>query len=99
VSARVELNGELQVSLGTTLTRIVPGDGVREIQVSAQGDVYLVLDDALDDGDAVPATARHRLPAGLRPIVLGKTRLLLAGVSATTITLLGGGRGAFGTTP
>jgi hypothetical protein len=99
VSARVELNGELQVSLGTTLTRIVPGDDVHVLQLSTQDDVYLVLSDTLDDGATVPATARHRLPAGLRSLTLGSTRLLLAGVSATTITLLGGGRGAFGTAP
>jgi hypothetical protein len=96
VSARVNLDDPVSVSLGTTLTRIVAGDGVREIQVSCSADLYLVYDDTLDDGDPVPATARHRIPAGVWPvsIVTGK-RLLLAGVSSTTATLLGGRAGQF----
>lgn len=85
--------------LGTTLTRLIPGDGVRQIQVSSpDGAVYVVFDNSLDDGAAVPATARQRLPAGVWPVNFDGTRILIAGVAGATptVSLLGGASGAFG---
>jgi hypothetical protein len=99
VSTTVNKDVPVQVTLGTTLTRLVPGDGVRQIQVSSpDGPFYLVLDSTLDQGGAVPATARHKYPAGVWPILVGPTRILLAGVNgaAPVVTILGGALGQFG---
>lgn len=86
-----------QATLGTTLTRVITGDGVREVQLSTPQDVYVVYDNSLTDSGAVPATARHRLPAGVWTLRVTSTRILLAGVNGTVIvTLLGGSAGAFG---
>jgi hypothetical protein len=97
MSVSVTKDVPIQAALGTTLTRVNPGDGVREIQLSTPSDVYVVYDDTLTDASAVPATARHKLPAGVWTLRVTGTRLLLAGVGAAiTVTLLGGAAGTFG---
>lgn len=80
-----------EATLGTTLTRINPGAGVRVVWLTSTGDVYLVYDDALDDGGAVPASARFRIPAGTAwPIEVTGKRILVAAVTgAPTASVLG----------
>jgi hypothetical protein len=99
MSATVPLGAPIQATLGTTLTRLVVADGVRQVQVSSLSlPFYVVFDNSLDDAGSVPATARHLLPAGVWPINVGSARILLAGVAggAPVVTLLGGCAGAFG---
>lgn len=90
-AVRVERDTPVQTTLGTTLRRLLPGDGVRSILLSTPSDVYLVLDDSLDEGGAVPATNRFLIPGGSQyPIRQPGPRPLLAAVSGTVdVTLLG----------
>jgi len=90
-AARLTRNVPLEVTLATTLTEIIPGDGVRVVQVSAPSAIYLVYDDSLADGGTVPASARFRIPAGaIWPIEVTGTRVLLAAVEGTVdVGLLG----------
>lgn len=90
---RLDLGAPLQSTLATTLTRLVPGDGVEIMHLSTPSAVYLVRDDSLDDGAAVPATARFRIPAGaIWPIPSDGPRPLIAAVEGTVdVTLLATG--------
>lgn len=90
-AARLTRNVPLEVTLATTLTEVIPGDGVGVVQVSAPSAIYLVYDDSLADGGTVPATARFRIPAGaIWPIEVTGTRILLAAVEDSVVVgLLG----------
>ena len=62
----VELFSDDQVTLSTTnVERIVPGSDVDIVWVSADGDVLLIFDDSVDDGDATPANRGLFLPTGV----------------------------------
>lgn len=88
---RAALDTPVQATLGSTLTRLAPGDGVRTVLVSTPSDLYLALDDSLDDGASVPATARFLIPGGsVWPLRARGPRPLLAAVSGSVdVTLLG----------
>lgn len=89
--ARVTKNTPLEVTLATTLLRIIPGDDVHVIWFRCGSDAYLVYDDAKNDGDAVGATARFFLAAGTYwPIEINGVRPLIAAIAGTpTASLLG----------
>jgi hypothetical protein len=83
-----------QATLGTTLTRIDPGDGVRWVELSCSADLYLVYSTTLTDGGTVPASDRHRIPANtVYPARVDPTkRMLVAGTTGTpVINVLGYG--------
>lgn len=83
-AVRVNKNDTAKTTLGTTLTRLIPCDDVRVIEVSCSSDVLYVFDDAKNDGDAISATRQHRIPANvLYPIELNGTRLLVAAATGT----------------
>jgi len=79
-----------QVSLTTAMTRLIFGDDIDYVEISAPDDMYLVLDDTINDGDAVPATARFRIPANtIYPILnIGIRPLICAKSGTTTANLL-----------
>jgi hypothetical protein len=89
MATRVLKDTPVVVALGTTLTRLNTGDGVRFVELSTPVDVYLVYDNALDDGGAV-GSAYHLIPAGsVYPIPVTGTRPLIAGAEAADVTLVG----------
>jgi hypothetical protein len=75
-----------EASVGTTLTRIDPGQGARYVYLSAAVDLYLVYSDSLDEGGVMPASARYRIPANVEhpAEVLGK-RMLVGLLSGTAL--------------
>jgi hypothetical protein len=88
---RVYQGVTIAVTLATTLTRLNPADDVRTIWLNAPADTYLVYDDALDDGAALPAGEYTRIPANTSwPIeVTGVRPLVAAATGSTAATLLG----------
>lgn len=63
---------ELQATLGTTVTRVHGLGDVRTVWVNADADLYLSYDNSKDDGDAIHATSRYRIPVGTsHPIRIG----------------------------
>ena len=89
MSVTVQKNTPIQTTLAVTLTRIIAGDDVRLIHVSAPSEIYLVYDNALVDGDAVPATARFRIPANVvYPILITGVRPFICATSGAVITTL-----------
>ena len=91
-AAYVNKHGQAKITLATTLTRIVAGDGVRTIWCTAEDEVLLVYSTTLDDGGTLPATAHHRIPSGVSwPIEIprGKRVLLAAAAGSVAATLSG----------
>jgi hypothetical protein len=88
---RVTKNVQTKFTLATTLTRLIPGDDVRWIEVSCDSDVYWVYDNAKADGDAITAASVHRIPANtMKNMPITGVRPLIASVSGTpTVTLFG----------
>lgn len=88
---RVERLGQAKVTLGTTLTRIAAGDGVRTVYAVGEADMLLVYSNTLEDGGVLPGGAHQRIPSGMAwPIEIGDKRPFLAVSSGTpAVTLTG----------
>lgn len=80
-----------EVTLATTVTLITRGTGANFAEVTSSAALFLVLDDALADGAAVPASARHQIPANTPYIVdlRGKRALIAAQAATPTASVLG----------
>lgn len=73
-----------ETTLATTCTLLTRGTGVNWAEVNCTADFYVVMDNSVADGAAVPASARHRLPGNQRHVIdLRSKNVLIAAVSAT----------------
>lgn len=77
-------------AIGTTCTVVTPGNGVHTIEISTDSDIYLVLDDTLTDGSAVPS-GKQRIAANTTYYVpVSGPKILVAAVSGTAkVSVLG----------
>lgn len=80
---------DINASVGTTVSTIIPSDGVGVVWVSAPDDIYVLYDASLADGAALPANRGFRVPAGTAwPLDVTKPvrglRPFVAAVTGTT---------------
>lgn len=71
------------VTLATTCTELSPTAGVAYLWVIADAEWYLVLDDSVSDGGALP-THYYRVPADTAfPVPVAGHRILIAAATGT----------------
>lgn len=82
----VSLGAGTEVTLATTLQQLVPLSGVRAVYVRSASAVYVSLDDAKSDGDAISATNRFAVPADtVFPIPVTGAKIFIAALSGTPV--------------
>lgn len=86
MSAAAAIYADVQVTLATTCTQIVPGAGVRTVWFSCATACYLVFSDALVDGDALPASRGFLIPANVvKPISVRGRKMFIAASSGAPV--------------
>jgi hypothetical protein len=79
-------------SVGTTLTRIDPGTGVKVVWVRGSAAIYLVYSDTLAEGDALPANRFPLLANEAWPVIVTGSPIFVAAATGTaSVSVLGEG--------